>query len=501
MIRNTPLMHHLSRAGLAGAVLAGCLALPPLHPALAQPAPAIIPPTRPMGPPDFADLVERVSPAVVRIAVVARAEPTAGAELPPQLRGTPLEEFLRRFWGRDGSAAPRARRTMGQGSGFIIAAEGLIVTNNHVVGNAERVMVELADGRDLEARVVGTDPQTDLALIRVQSDAPLPFVVFGDSDALRVGQWVLAMGNPFGLGGSATAGIVSARGRQIGAGPYDDFIQTDAPINPGNSGGPLFSAAGEVVGVNTAIFSPSGGNIGIGFAVPSNLVRRIVEDLRTQGRVERGWLGVSLQPLDPELARALGLPQAQGALIRGVEPGSPAARAGLRAGDVVVALDGRPVEDPRELAGVVAQARPGREVALTVLRDGQRREQTVALGEFPRPREVAGGGGRGGPVPVPTAGELGLTFLPRGGKPGQGEGAVIARVEPGSIAEQRGLQPGDVVLRVGDREVTTPQDVTEAVRAARREGRPAIALQIRRGEGQAFVALPLREASPAAGGG
>jgi serine protease Do len=484
--------------------LAGATVLTPVPGgAGAQPTPAAGPAggtavalPRPAGPADFADLAARVTTAVVRVTVSARLDAVRGAaELPPELRGTPFEEYFRRFGG-GGEPGPRfappPRRAMGQGSGFIIDPQGYVVTNNHVVGNADKVTVELADGRKLEARVVGTDPQTDIALIKVEAGAPLPHVAFGDSDALRVGEWVLAMGNPFGLGGSATAGIVSARGRQIGAGPYDDFIQTDAPINPGNSGGPLFAANGAVVGVNTAIFSPSGGNIGIGFAVPSNLAQRIVQDLRDDGKVERGWLGVMLQPLDAELAQALGVKDAKGALIGAVEPGSPAARSGLRAGDVVVAAAGRAVEDPRDLANAVAMAKPGSEVPMTIARDGQRTEHQVQIGEPPNQRVTA----RGGRGSAPDEGALGLALALRRG--GQG-GVEIVRVEPGSIAEERGLRPGDVILRAGDRAVSAPRDVAGAIGAAREAGRPAIALQIERGVGRAFVALPLRAQEGARG--
>lgn len=486
---------------LAAALLASALVLPLAAPAFAQPAPAAIPAAPPAGPPDFADLVERVMPAVVRITVVGRVEPVAAAEAEGQ--GGALGEYLRRFGGRDGgdSAQPPARRSMGQGSGFVIAPEGLIVTNNHVVGNAERVTVELSDGTRLDANVVGTDPQTDLALIRVHAAHPLPHVAFGASDGVRVGQWVLAVGNPFGLGGSATAGIVSARGRQIGSGPYDDFIQTDAPINSGNSGGPLFNAAGEVVGVNTAIFSPSGGNIGIGFAVPSDLVRRVVDQLRERGRVERGWLGVSLQPIDPDMAQALGLAEAQGVLVASVQRNSPAARAGLRPGDVVLGVDGRMTATPRDLATAVSLSRPGGTVSLAILREGQRQEQRVSLGEAPAARAEAGRGGDSGGVPgASRRGELGLAFAAPSGKPGREAGAVIARVEPGSVAEERGLRAGDEVLRAGGREVRGPRDVVETIRTARQGGRPGIALQIRRGNAELFVAIPLAREGGTAGG-
>ncbi|GAA0566204.1 Do family serine endopeptidase [Craurococcus roseus] len=448
---------------------------------------AVVLPRAP-GQTDFADLAARATPAVVGVTVAGRGPSSAAraAEVPPELRGTPLEEFFRRFGGGQGQQPPRGRPATGKGSGFVIDPQGFVVTNNHVVGGAEKVTVELSDGRELPARVVGTDPQTDIALLKVEAGAPLPYVSFGDSDGLRVGEWVLAMGNPFGLGGSATAGIVSARGRQIGAGPYDDFIQTDAPINPGNSGGPLFGVNGEVMGVNTAIFSPSGGNIGIGFAVPSNLAKRVVADLRDDGKVERGWLGVSLQPLDAELAAAVGLSEPRGALVAGVEPGSPAAKGGLKAGDVVLEAGGRPVRNPRDLASAVAEAKPGATLPLAVSRDGRRTEQRVALGEVPGARVAGKGAGE-----QAGKGALGLALAPRpDAAKGEG-GAVVARVEPDSVAEKRGLQQGDVVVRAGDRDIAAPGDVAEAVDAARKAGRSNIALLVERGGARLFVALPL----------
>ncbi|MCB4821048.1 DegQ family serine endoprotease [Roseicella aerolata] len=432
---------------------------------------------RPAGP-DFADLAARVAPAVVRVSVTGRADPSALVELPPELRGTPFERFFRQ---RQQGGSPR--RAMGQGSGFIIDPSGYVVTNNHVVGQAESVRIELADGRDLPAKVIGTDSKTDLALLKIEAGNNLPTVSFGDSDRLRVGEWVLAMGNPFGLGGTATAGIVSARGRQIGAGPYDDFIQTDAPINPGNSGGPLFNTAGEVVGVNTAIFSPSGGNIGIGFAVPSSLAQMVVAQLKEHGRVERGWLGVSMQRLNPELAAALSAGETKGALIAGVERDGPAARAGLRPGDLVTAVDGRTIALPRDLAEAVAAVKPGGTITLRLLRDGRPVEQKVTLGQSPESREARLAGEE-----RQSQANLGLTLAPN---PRGGEGAVVAEVRPDSLAAAQGLRPGDIVLRAGDRAVKGPRDVVEAVGTARKEGKPAIALQVEREGGQAFVALPL----------
>jgi serine protease Do len=427
--------------------------------------------------PDFADMAARVGPSVVRVLTAERVTAARGEG------ANPAEEMFRRFGGRERPQQDQqAPRRAGQGSGFVIHADGFVVTNAHVVGENAEVKVVLADGREMPARVVGRDTATDIALLKVEAGAPLPALAFGDSDRTRVGEWVMAMGNPFGLGGTVTAGIVSARGRQIGAGPYDDFIQTDASINPGNSGGPLFNAAGEVVGVNTAIFSPTGGNIGIGFAVPSKLVQNVVAQLREHGVVSRGWLGVSLQPIDRDLAAALRIEDAKGALVNAVEPDSPAGRAGLRPGDVITAIDGRRVETPRDLAAGVADVTPGRMATLAVLRDGAALEQRVEIGANPANRAA----GKPGAPAQPALG-LGLAPRPQGG-------VAITRVEPGSVAAERGLQPGDVVLRADGRDAAQPRDVTEAVNAARSAGRPSIALQIERDGARRFVAIPLRAA-------
>jgi serine protease Do len=322
--------------------------------------------------PDFADLAERVLPAVVSISVTSEAR----AEIPPELRGTPFERYFRER-GRG-----RAQQVQGAGSGFVIDPSGLLVTNNHVIGNATRVQVTFQNGQEYQARLVGTDDLTDLALLRIEARAALPALSWGASSAMRVGNWVLAAGNPFGLGGSITSGIVSARGREIGAGPFDDFIQTDAPINPGNSGGPLFNTAGEVIGINTAIYSPSGASAGIGFAVPSDLARGVIDQLRGTGRVERGWLGVSVQDVGNEP----GAPPAAtpgGVLVAGVERGSPAARAGLRQGDQVVAINGETVATSRALVRGIAAVTPGQTVRLSILRNGRPTELPVQVGRRP----------------------------------------------------------------------------------------------------------------------
>jgi serine protease Do len=331
----------------------------------ADPAPSLV-----TAQPSFAPLVARTKPAVVQISTRSRPALAAAdgyGELP-----APYAEMLRRY----GRGMPDRR---GQGSGFIIDPAGYIVTNNHVVDGAREVTVTLMDGEQHTARVIGRDPMTDVALVKVDAPKPLPFVSFGDSDTAREGDWVLSVGNPFGLGGTVTAGIVSARGRDINEGPYDDFLQIDAPINPGNSGGPLFNQAGQVVGINTAIYSPSGGSVGIGFAVPSNLARSVVTQLKEHGRVERGWLGVSMQAVTPAIAKAAGLSRNDGVLVAAVTPDSPASRAGLRSGDVITGFDAKPVRTTRDLAMAVASTPAGRSVAVELMRDDARRTVNVRI--------------------------------------------------------------------------------------------------------------------------
>ena len=321
----------------------------------------------------FAPLVKRVSPAVVNIAVTEGAGPAEAVAIPPELRGTPFERQYRdRFRGR-------REQMQGAGSGFVVDPNGLIVTNNHVVGRAERIIVSFADGTELPARLIGSDDLTDIAVIRVSSPTPLPFVQWGDSRTVEVGDWILAAGNPFGLGSSVTAGIVSARGRDIGAGPFDDFLQIDAPINPGNSGGPTFNLDGQVIAVNTAIVSPTGGSVGIGFAVPSEIAQRIVADLRDKGRIDRGWLGVSVSDVG---AGGRPVPGA-GVAIVGIDRAGPAARAGLRAGDVVMSVDGNRVDTSRGLTRAVAATAPGGAVKLAVRRGTQLLEVPVTVGRRP----------------------------------------------------------------------------------------------------------------------
>jgi serine protease Do len=426
----------------------------------------------------FSDLVKAVRPAVVTIT-------SSGMPQRAQQPGTPMPN--------------PGRPAQAMGSGFIIDAAGYIVTNNHVVEGAQRLTVRLDGGRELTARLVGRDARTDLALLKVDAGAPLPFVSMGDSDKAEPGDWVVAMGNPFGLTGTVTTGIISAIGRDIGAGPYDDFIQVDAPINQGNSGGPLFGQDGSVIGVNTAIFSPSGGNIGIGFAVPANLVKRVVAELKDTGTVTRGFLGVSTQPVDAAMAAALKMPtgeggESRGALVSGVERDSPAAKAGLQPGDVVLAVDGKAVKSPRDLARTVAEYKPGSRTELKLWRDGAERSMAIEVAAQPGTERARAG------AEAPGEGRIGVALAPISPQarqqlnlPADAKGAIVARVEQGSRAEKAGLRQGDVIVGVGSTATDDPEAVMRALREANAGG-SAVALRILREGRTAFIAVPANQA-------
>jgi serine protease Do len=455
-------------------------------------------------PDSFADLAERLLPAVVNIstAQTVRADDSLPQipEFPP---GSPFEDFFRDFFNRRGQPAPDApgRRATALGSGFVIAADGYVVTNNHVIEGAQRITVVLQDNTTLEATLVGVDEKTDIAVLKVESDEPLPFVSFGDSNAMRVGDWVLAIGNPFGLGGSVTAGIISARARDINAGPYDDFLQTDASINRGNSGGPMFNLAGEVIGINTAIYSPSGGSVGIGFAIPSSLARNVVQQIVEFGHTRRGWLGVQIQTVTPEIAESLGLPaESGGALVAGTTPDGPAAKAGIEAGDVVLEFDGKPVTDMRRLPRLVAETTVARAVPVVIWRRGERREVTVTLGELEVAEQaglIAPGAGDAVPDAPVAIEELGMTLSAitdplreQYGIDSDQAGVVVTDVAADGPAAQKGLRPGDVIQEVGQEEVFSPADVERQVGAAREAGRRSVLLLILSGGELRFVALP-----------
>ena len=434
----------------------------------------------------FADLVSEVRPAVVNVEVTRAIRPAAQSHMrwrrQWQRPGMELPDAFRHFWSMPGFAIPDMPRAEGVGSGFIVDASGLIVTSHHVVKGADSVTVTLQDGRKLEAQLVGVDPKTDLALIEVDSGESLPVVEFGDSDRTRVGDWVVAVGNPFGLGGTVTAGIVSGRGRDIGSGPYDDFLQIDAPINRGNSGGPLFDRGGRVVGVNTAIFSPTGGNVGIGFAIPANVARSVVESLRTDGKVDRGWLGVQIQSIDDTMAEALGLEGAKGALVASVMEDGPAHAAGLLPGDVILSFNGRELDTMRDLPRVVAEIDSGTEVRIEVWRDGGRETLTATIGMQGQEMLAAA------TTPDGDGAKLGVMLAPRG-EPGKA-GVTIAEVAPGSVAARNGLRPGDVIVRAGSATVHGPDEVVSAVRAAASADKPVLLL-VERGDYRRYVAIDL----------
>ena len=439
----------------------------------------------------YADLIEEIKPAVVTISIRQGAGGGfAGAR--PEIPDGPLGDFFRRFFEDNGRTIPRRgpRNSRGVGSGFIIDASGVVVTNHHVIDNASTITVILDDGREYEAKLLGSDDKTDVAVLKVETDAPLPTVSWADSEVVRVGDPVLAIGNPFGLGGTVTTGIVSARGRDINAGPYDDFIQVDAAINRGNSGGPLFNDNGGVIGVNTAIISPSGGNIGLGFAIPANQARAVARQILENGFVERGFISVSIQPVTEEIAESLGLDEDKGALVANVTPGGPADRAGPQRGDVILAFAGSVIGEVRDLTRAVAATQPGASRKLTVWRDGAQRSLTVKVGRM-EGAETASADDTGF-APTPRGAEVSLDDLGLKLSRDRGEGVLIAAVEPLSPAADKDLRPGDRILEVNQRAVSSPSDVADAVDAARKSKRSAALLMIERGDKQHFVGLTLK---------
>ncbi|ANT50703.1 Do family serine endopeptidase [Mesorhizobium amorphae] len=461
--------------------------------------------------PGFADIVERVSPAVVSVKVKAKIEPAAddGSDqsddqdgmnnLPdnPQLRRF-FKEFRgfgdqggqfgnRRFSRRDHSNDQP--RPVAQGSGFFISDDGYLVTNNHVVEEGSAFTVVMSDGKELDAKLIGTDPRTDLAVLKVDGVGKFTYVDFADDSKLRVGDWVVAVGNPFGLGGTVTAGIVSARGRDIGAGPYDDFLQIDASVNRGNSGGPTFNLNGQVVGINTAIFSPSGGSVGIAFDIPASTAKQVVEDLMKNGSVQRGWLGVEIQPVTSDIAESLGLKSEKGALVSSAQDDGPGKKAGIAAGDVITQVDGKDVASPKELARLIGAYSPGKLVDVTVWRDGKSETIKVDLGKLPASDKQASADQQqpAAPAKPDTLADLGLTVT----KSEKGKGLVVTDVDPDSDAADRGIQPGDIITSVNSVEVSGTDDVTKAMTDAVKSGRKAVLMQITRDDTNRFVALPV----------
>jgi serine protease Do len=467
-------------------------------------------------PESFADLAAKLLPAVVNVSssqtITAKnggPGPGVGPEMPMFPPGSPFEQFFKDFLNRNrqgqggnggGDSQPAPRRAQSLGSGFIVDPSGYIVTNNHVIEGADEVSVTLQDNTTLKAEIVGRDESGDIALLKVKSDKQLPTVDFGDSSASRVGDWVLAIGNPFGLGGTVTAGIVSARGRDIHQGQYDDFIQTDAAINRGNSGGPLFNMDGQVIGINTAIFSPSGGSIGIGFSIPSNMAKLTVAQLKQYGHARRGWLGVKIQQVTPDIAESLGLKDASGAMVAGVTDGGPAEKAKIHSGDIILKFDGQDVKEMHNLPRIVADADVGKEVPVVLWRDGKEVTVQTVLAERPadaqlastdtpkpadltRPTDISGLGLKVAPVSQDLKDKFQL-------QDGQ-KGVVITDVSPNTPAAERGLKAGDVIMEVQQGEVTSPDDVQKQVDAARKSDRKFVLMLIQREGGMQYVPLSL----------
>jgi serine protease Do len=438
---------------------------------------------RPVG---FADVVDKVKPAVMSVRVKYDAGKRT-REVSPFPKDSPLDRFFRRFGQPDtpeNGPGQRGRNVVtGQGSGFFISADGYAVTNFHVVEKADTVEVTADDGRIFTAKVIGVDPRSDVALVKVDGVSNLPFVRFSETSP-RIGDWVIAVGNPFGLGGTVTAGIVSARGRDIGAGPYDDFIQIDAAVNRGNSGGPTFDVDGNVIGVNTAIVSPTGGSVGIAFAIPAETVKAVVEQLKDKGKVTRGWIGVQIQEVTPDLVDDLGLKTVRGALVAEPQVGAPAAKAGIESGDVIVSINGKEARDSREVARTISNLSPGTSAAIGVVRKGQEKNFNIVLGNLPDQREATANAEAPKQKGVSVA-RLGLSVAPTA------DGIIVTTVDPDGPAVEQGFKPGDVILQVAGKKVGNAVDLRNAIDAAQKTGKHTVLMRVKSAEGIKFVTVPV----------
>jgi serine protease Do len=488
------------RAALLGAVALAALGGVAAETSVAPVSAAATTAQAPAGPASFADVVDRVKPAVVSVKVKLSDADQVDDEdsdgipgMPDIPKNSPFYRFFRHFSmpdnndGQDrGDRSPRRHFSQAQGSGFFISGDGYIVTNNHVVDHASEVTVTTAEGKSMPAKVIGVDSKTDLALLKAEG-GDFPYVSFA-SHTPRVGDWVIAVGNPFGLGGTVTAGIVSARGRDIGSGPYDDFLQIDAPVNHGNSGGPTFDAEGEVVGVNTAIFSPSGGSVGIGFAIASDVVKNVVQQLKENGTVTRGWIGVQIQNVTADLADDLGVKGTSGALVAAAQKDSPAAAAGVKSGDIITTVDGESVADPHDLARRIAALGPKKAVKLGLIRNGSPMTIEVTLGTMPVDKTANAETKNSDDNGASALAKLGLTLRPARGQ----EGVLVADVDPDGAAADKGLKQGDVILEVAGKSVSQPAEVVDAIGAAKSGGKKSVLVRVKSNDGEHYLTLPTR---------
>lgn len=454
-------------------------------------------------PDSFADLADRLLPSVVNVSTTQVVEGNAGIEVPMVPPGSPFEEFFKEFLERN-QPRQRQRRATSLGSGFVLDGEGHIVTNHHVIQDADEIAVIFQDNTRLDAKVVGRDPKTDLAVLKVQAPSKLSPVRFGNSDGSRVGDWVVAIGNPFGFGGTVTAGIISARGRDINAGPYDDFLQTDASINRGNSGGPMFNMAGEVIGINTAIFSPSGGSVGIGFAIPSNSARPVIDQLIKHGSVRRGWLGVRIQTVTDEIAETMGLKSTAGALVASIIDKGPAEKAAIHAGDIILEFDGKPIDNMRRLPRLVAETEVGREVPVKIWRNNKELTLRVMIAALPEEEQAVASTATQPPVGAvekESVTALGITVATINDRlrsefnlDDDAKGVVITAVDPRGPAAAEGIKAGDVIVEVSQEPVNAPGEVVSRVKAAKDAGRKSVLLLVEGEAGLRFVALRIDKA-------